>query len=105
MGFTIVFSCIKLRIVELIRPKLRLPNIHPINTIQCTLAALLHYDLDIPFVIRYAGNNYTGAHRNVPYILQSIRRHVPQEVFRDIERLLTVGAPDYFVGEALTEIR
>ena len=60
----------------------------------------MHYELDIPSVIRYAGNNYTGDYRNVPYILHSIRRHVPKDVFRDIERLLMVGSPAHFVGKA-----
>ena len=55
---------------------------------------------DRPSVIRYAGNNYTGAYRDVPHILRTIRPHIPHDVYQDIERLFTVGAPDHFVGES-----
>ena len=49
-------------------------SIDPIR--QCALtAALLHFNLDVSMLMRYLGNNYTGAHRDVqagPPALQQI---------------------------------
>ena len=55
--------------------------------------------MDIPPVIRFAGNNYTGAYRDVPEILLTVEPHVPKETYDDLERILTVGTPTIFNGE------
>ena len=56
--------------------------------------------MDVASVIRYAGQNYTGAYRDVPLILKTIKPHVPNDVFEDIKRILVIGAPAKLVGES-----
>ena len=57
------------------------------------LSAALHYDLHIAFVIRYAGGNYTADYRDVPAILKFIEDKVPHELYCQVQRLFTTGAP------------
>jgi hypothetical protein len=44
------------------------------------LACLLHYNLNVASTIRFLGNNYTGAYRDVPLIIKSLRSHGIAEI-------------------------
>ena len=63
------------------------------------LACSFYVDFNIPFLIRYLGGQYTGDDRNVQKILSNIKNRVPQNVFNDVERILTIGAPTHMSGE------
>ena len=72
----------------------------PCQTLQCALSALLHYNMDIPSVICFSGNNYTGAYRNVPQILKTVQSHIPLETYKDLKQILTVGTLTVFNEES-----
>ena len=67
------------------------------------LVALLHYNMDIPLVICFTGNNNTGAYIDVPQILKTVKLHIPLEIFENLEQILTVGTPTNFNGESSQE--
>ena len=64
------------------------------------LAALLHDNMDIPSVIRFDGNNYTEAYRDVPQILKTVKPHVPLKIFGNLDRILTVDTWTIFNEES-----
>jgi hypothetical protein len=64
------------------------------------LAAAVHYDFHIPSVYRYVGGNYTASYRDVPEILSHIENIVPQHIYDDVKRILTVGTPRIFQAES-----
>ena len=57
------------------------------------LACLMHYNLDAASVVRYCGGNFIAAYRQPSTILSNIEGLVPDQVYKDIERILTFGAP------------
>ena len=61
------------------------------------LACLLHYDLSVANVIRFLGNNYTAAYRDIPAIVASLRTHgIAEALIADYARVMTVGCPNHF---------
>jgi hypothetical protein len=56
-------------------------------------ACLLHYDLDLATTVRFIGGNHVGAHHDPDVILHRIQGLVDEEVYHDMERLLTFGMP------------
>ena len=74
-------------------------NQNSINTtrIQKMLAAVFWYNLDIPTVIRFLGNNYTGEYRDINKTLQMLRdTKCDLQVIKELERLFSIGAPNKF---------
>ena len=71
----------------------------PRERIDNFVACLIHYDMDMGSVIRYAGGNYLATHRDPTTILSHIRDIVPDDVFADCQRLLTSGAPATIQGD------
>jgi hypothetical protein len=67
------------------------------------LAGLLHYDLDTSLLMRYLGNNYTGAYREVSLIVDTLRLHkVNQSHIDKYIRVMLTGCPSHFVFVANT---
>jgi hypothetical protein len=59
-------------------------------------ACFLHYNFDTPTVVRLIGGQHTAAHRDVPAILQELRRaKVDPAVLADLERVFTTGSPAF----------
>jgi len=64
------------------------------------LACLFHYDLDTSLLMRYLGNNYTGAYREVSDVVSVLSSHKIDSILIDkyIQVMLT-GCPNHFVAE------
>jgi len=57
----------------------------------------LHYDLSVALVIRFLGNNYTGAYRDIPAIVASLHAHgIADTLISHYSRVMTVGCPNHF---------
>jgi hypothetical protein len=68
------------------------------------LACLFHYDLNTSLLVRYLGNNYTGAYRNVPCILSVLRSHnIDPHLIDQYTRVMITGCPNRFVAETSRE--
>ena len=64
------------------------------NRVKLFLAALLHYELDIPTLIRYLGGNYTANYRNTNRTIQiSEDTKCPPKVISDLKKIFTLGCP------------
>ena len=60
------------------------------------LACLLHYNLSVASTIRFLGNNYTGAYRDIPSIVESLRSHgIAETMISHYARVMTVGCPNH----------
>eukprot|EP00957_Ditylum_brightwellii_P193121 14704144-Ditylum_brightwellii.AAC.1 len=65
--------------------------------------ATLYYNLHLPSVIRYAGNNYTTAYQDIDDILRNIKGIVPPENYAKVERVFQVGSPAMLKAESSRE--
>ena len=64
------------------------------NRVKLFLAALLHYELDVPTLIRYLGSNYTGAYRDIDRMLCTLKQSgCDPEIVSDLENIFKVGCP------------
>ena len=64
-------------------------------------ACLLHYNLDVALLMRYLGNNYTAAHRQVGKTTDILRQHnIDEELIQQYIRVMTVGCPNRMVFES-----
>lgn len=72
---------------------------------QCALtAALFYFDLDVSMLMRYLGNNYTGAHRDVHGTIQKLQAYgIPADLIDKYRRVMLVGCPNHFVAETSRE--
>ena len=75
----------------------------PAGLSTAMLACLFHYDLDVSLLMRYLGNNYTAAHRDVEAIVAIISPHVDDDLVQHFVRVMTVGCPNHFVAESTRE--
>ena len=66
-------------------------------------ACTLFYRGDIASVVRYVGGSFVGAHRDVDKILADIRPIVPEQVYKDVERIYRQGAPAHCCAESTDE--
>jgi len=57
------------------------------------LAALLHYNFDVPTVIRFCGNNYVNAHIDPIALRKQLTGIVPETIINYVCRSLITGAP------------
>ena len=64
------------------------------NRVKLFLAALLHYDLDVPTLIRYLGGSYTGSYRNIESMLRILKESgCDPQIISDLENIFKVGCP------------
>jgi hypothetical protein len=64
------------------------------------MACLIHYDLDTSLLMRYLGNNYTGAYRQVQDIVTVLRGyHTPERLLSHYIRVMTTGCPARFTAD------
>jgi len=68
----------------------------PRHMLDMRLACLMHYNLDVAAVVRYCGGNFIAAHRQPSSILSNIEGIVPDQVYKDVQRILTFGAPAWY---------
>jgi hypothetical protein len=60
------------------------------------LACLLHYNLSVASTIQFLGNNYTGAYRDIPSIINSLHSHgIAESLATHYSRVMTVGCPNH----------
>jgi hypothetical protein len=65
------------------------------------MACLLHYDLNTSLLMRYLGNNYTGAYRHTSDVVATLTRcQVPTDLITKYIRVMTTGCPAKFVAES-----
>ncbi|KAI2495301.1 hypothetical protein MHU86_19200 [Fragilaria crotonensis] len=60
-----------------------------------TSACLLHFDGDVATVVRWIGGHHTNAHLNPPEILAKLRPIIDTDIWSDLQRILTTGAPAF----------
>jgi hypothetical protein len=65
-----------------------------------TTACLLHYNLEIPVVVRYLGGPHVASLRNVPHIIQTVQPILDPTLFQSLVRILTTGTPAYCVAHS-----
>ena len=64
------------------------------------LACLLHFDLDTSMLMRYLGNNYTGAYRNTHKVIKTLRHYkINTNLIDQYMRVITIGCPNHVVAE------
>jgi hypothetical protein len=68
----------------------------PFSRKMSFLACLLHYDLRVSEVMRFAGNNYTGAYRHPHDRLRKIEGLVNNDLLAHYIRIMHTGAPAIF---------
>jgi hypothetical protein len=68
----------------------------PFTRNMAFLACLLHYDLRVSEVMRFAGNNYTGAYRQPHDRLLQIDGLVDSDLLNHYIRVMHTGAPTIF---------
>jgi hypothetical protein len=60
------------------------------------LTCLLHYNLSVASTIRFLGNNYTGAYRDIPSIVKSLHSHgIAETLISHYARVMTMGRPNH----------
>ncbi|KAL7528825.1 hypothetical protein ACHAWF_002721 [Thalassiosira exigua] len=71
--------------------------------IKLFMTCLFHFDLSIANVMRYVGNNFTGAWRNVQAAVKRMQGLVDDDLIAHYIRVMTVGASAHFVAESTRE--
>lgn len=62
-------------------------------------ACLLHYNLDTSMLMRYLGNNYTGAYRKVDEIVKQLRElRITEALIEKYIHVMLTGCPNHFVA-------
>ena len=65
------------------------------------LACAIHYNFDLPSVIRYTGGNYTAAHQDVEAIVSTLTSAgCDQQLMDEVQRIMTIGCPAYLNAES-----
>lgn len=67
------------------------------------LACLFHYNLDVSLLMRYLGQNYTAAHRDVQHVVERISPHVDSYLIPHFIRVMTAGCPNVMNAESTRE--
>ena len=68
-----------------------------------TSACLLHFDGDVATMVRWIGGPHVNAHLDATSILAKIQPIVDPDIYSDVSRILTFGAPALCVAEASEE--
>lgn len=66
---------------------------------RTTLACLLHYDGRVSDLMRFCGNNYTGAYRDIAARAARLKGLVDDDLLRRYVSVMAVGAPTKFNAE------
>ena len=69
------------------------------DKLKAFTAALYHYNFNVSFLMRMLGNNYTGEHRNIQYIVERVRPHIEPYLLPHLIRVLQTGTPAHMVAE------
>ena len=67
------------------------------------LACLFHYNLDVSLLMRYLGQNYTAAHRDVQHVVKCISPYVDSYLIPHFIRVMTAGYPNVMNAESSRE--
>ena len=70
------------------------------NKSKAMLACLFHYNLDVSLLMRYLGQNYTAAHRDVQGIATQIMPHVDPWLIPHVIQVMTGGCPNVLNAES-----
>jgi hypothetical protein len=68
-----------------------------------TTACILHYNMEIPVVVRYLGGPHVASLRNAPHILRTVKPILDPTLFQSLIRILTKGTPAYCVAHSTDE--
>ena len=68
-----------------------------------TSACTLHYNGDIATVVRFIGGPHVHQHINTPEVLEKLKNVLTDDVFNDVRRILTTGAPAHCNAQATQE--
>ncbi|KAI2490018.1 hypothetical protein MHU86_24562 [Fragilaria crotonensis] len=68
-----------------------------------TSACALHFNGDIATVVRFIGGPHVHQHINTPEVLAKLKPVLTKDVYDDVDRILTTGAPAYCNAEATNE--
>jgi len=64
-------------------------------------ACLIHFNLDTSLLMRYLGNNYTGAYREVDKIVALLREYkIDHDLIDKYIRVMLTGCPNRFVADS-----
>ena len=58
-----------------------------------TLACLLHFDGDVATMVRWISRPHVNAQLDVTAILLTLKPIIDPDIYKDVERILTVGSP------------
>jgi len=72
----------------------------PLQRRQLFLATALHYDLHVPSIIHFLGNNYTNEHLDPHAIAKKLSNIAPPHNVAYVLRALLTGAPSRFHGHS-----
>ena len=76
----------------------------PKSHAKAMLAALFHYRMNTPDVLRFLGGTYTGEHRDINTIVKCLVSHdIDPWLITHYVRATTVGCPNHFVAETTRE--
>ena len=67
------------------------------------MTCLFHYNLSVAEFMRYVDNNYTASYCKIEESMEQMRGRVDNELLTHCTRVMTVGAPAYFVYETTQE--
>ena len=69
----------------------------PLTRITQMMALAMHYNFDVPSMIRFLSGNYTRNHLDVPQIIDRLQSFgVPPDIVADVQRIYTLGSPSAF---------
>ena len=68
-----------------------------------TSACLLHFNGDVATMVRWIGGPHVNAHLDAKAILEKVRLIVDPDLYADLHRILTLGAPALCQAEATEE--
>ena len=113
---TLEKACCRVRQLQQLRKKHQHVNFLPLQGFQAdwesttttiredwkamTTACLLHFDGDVATMVRWIGGPHVNAHLNVAAILATLQPIVDPDIYSDVERILTFGAPAVCNAEA-----
>lgn len=66
------------------------------DRVDMAAACLLHYGGEPGSLVRYCGNEFTAAHRDPDEILASVKGHISDADYAQMERILREGCPSKF---------
>ena len=76
----------------------------PLSHAFAMLAALFHYRMHAPDVMRFLGGTYTGEHRDIKSIVQCLTSHsIDPWLITQYVRATTIGCPNHFSADMTRE--